>query len=56
MMGYKPELEKSEEESSITKLLQRKKKLRVNNEFPIILNEIFYPSNLKSSLQLSLKA
>jgi hypothetical protein len=38
MMGYKPEPENAEEESANKKLLQRKKKMRVNNEFPIILN------------------
>jgi hypothetical protein len=56
LQGYKPESDKSVEESNIGKLLRRPKKIRVNTEYPIILNEVFYPSDLKSQLFISAKA
>ena len=37
-------------------MIHRPKKLRIIFEFPIILNEIFYPSDLKSQLFISAKA
>jgi tetratricopeptide (TPR) repeat protein len=55
-MGYKPELAKSVEESDIGKMIHRPKKLRINTEFPIILNEVFYPSDLNNQLFISAKA
>ena len=55
-MGYKPQNEKPVEESDIGKLLKRPKKMRVNTEYPIILNEVFHPSDLKSQLFIGSKA
>lgn len=55
-MGYKAQNEKPVEESDIGKLLKRPKKMRVNTEYPIILNEVFYPSDLKSQLFIGPKA
>ena len=55
-MGYKPELPKPVEESDIGKLIHRPKKLRANTEYPIILNEVFYPSDLNNKLFISPKA
>lgn len=37
-------------------MLQRQKKIRINNEYPILLNEVLYPSNLKSPLNLPSEA
>ena len=55
-MGYKRETEKLVEQSDSGKLIHRPKKLRMNIEFPIILNEVFYPSDLKDQLFISPKA
>jgi len=56
MLGYKPEVLKAVENSDPMTLITRPKRLRVNSEFPIILNEIFYPSGLKNQLFISPKA
>jgi hypothetical protein len=56
LLGYRPEVPKAVEESNIERLIQRPKKIRLNNEFPIILNEVFYPSNLNNQLFISPKA
>lgn len=37
-------------------MIRRPKKLRINTEFPIILNEVFYPSDLNNKLFISAKA
>jgi len=56
ILGYKPEINKNVEESDVRKLVRRPKKLRTNAEFPIILSEVFYPSDLKSQLLINSKA
>jgi hypothetical protein len=37
-------------------MIKRAKKMRINTEYPIILNEVFYPSNIKSTLSIPSKA
>jgi len=56
LLGFKPEEEPKQDVMSKSALMfNRKKKLRINTEYPVILSEVFYPSSFSDPNAVSFK-